>query len=141
MDAAPAINAKPSLLDWIFRVLGFFILVAVAFALPGQPSAELDSSWRMAIGKFFLEGRQFGTEVVFTYGPLGWAMGKTYWGGGWGALIGWQLVQAVVMAMLVYWHAFRLGGYHRVFFPAVLFPVRSHLPGLDSADGHGAGGA
>ncbi len=118
MDAA---TSKPSPLDWTFRVLGFLILVAVTFALPGQPSAQLDSSWRMAIGKFFMEGRQFGTEVVFTYGPLGWAMGKTYWGAGWGALVGWQLVQAVVMATLVYWHAFRMSGYHRVFFLLFFF--------------------
>ena len=111
-------SASPSLspLDWVFRVLGFLTLVAIAFSLPAPPSAELDASWRMAIGKFFLEGRQFGTDVVFTYGPLGWAMGKTYWSGGWNWLVGWQLAQAVVMATLVYWHAFRLTGYYRIFF-------------------------
>jgi hypothetical protein len=116
MAATPSASPKLSPLDWIFRILGFLTLVAIAFSLPAPPSAELDSSWRMAIGKFFQEGRQFGTEVVFTYGPLGWSMGKTYWNGGWGLLIGWQLVQAVVMATLVYWHAFRLQGYSRVFF-------------------------
>ena len=114
-DASPA-PTRLSPLDWTFRILGFLTLVAIAFSLPVQPSAELDASWRMAIGRFFLEGRQFGTEVVFTYGPLGWAMGKTYWGAGWGWLISWQLVQAIVMATLVYWHAFRLTGYYRIFF-------------------------
>src|SRR5436190_22551884 len=116
MDSAQPLPARPSPLDWAFRILGFLLLVAIGFALPGFPAPELDSSWRMAIGKFFTEGRQFGTEIVFTYGPLGWVMGKTYWGGQWAALIGWHVAQAVVMAVLVYWYAFRLTGYSRVFF-------------------------
>ena len=63
-----------------------------------------------------MEGRQFGTDVVFTYGPLGFAMGKTYWGDHWGLLIGWHAVQAVVFSAMVYWHAYRLTGYSRLFF-------------------------
>src|SRR3954453_12297370 len=110
MDAALSPSAKATPLDWFFRILGFLLLVAVGFSLPAPPSAELDASWRMAIGRFFQEGRQFGTDVVFTYGPLGWSMGKTYWDGGWSLLIGWHAIQAVAMAALVYWHAFRLSG-------------------------------
>lgn len=121
MDAATAAPAKPSPLDWMFRSLGFLTLVAVCFSLPAPPALELDASWRMAIGEFFQEGRQFGTDIVFTYGPLGWSMGKTYWDGGWGWLIGWQIAQSVVMATLVYWHAFRLTGYSRVFFLLFFF--------------------
>jgi hypothetical protein len=48
-------------------------------------------------------------------------MAKTYWGGQWASLIGWYAVQAVVMATLVYWHAFRLKGYSRVFFLIFFF--------------------
>ncbi|HKB58147.1 MAG TPA: hypothetical protein VKC51_11215, partial [Lacunisphaera sp.] len=121
MDSATTTPAKPSPLDWIFRILGFVVLTAVAFCLPLFPTMELDSSWRMAIGKFFVEGRQFGKEVVFTYGPLGWAMGKTYWGGQWAGLIGWHVVQSVVFVAVVYWHAFRLSGYSRVFFLLFFF--------------------
>lgn len=108
-------------MDWVFRVLGYLALVAIAFSLPAFPASELDASWRMALGKFFAEGRQFGTEVIFTYGPLGFTMGKTYWGGQWASLIGWHAVQAVIFATIVYWHAFRLTGYNRVFFLAFFF--------------------
>lgn len=121
MDSALPAPARPTPLDWVFRLLGFVTLIAVGFALPGFPASDLDSSWRMALGKFFVEGRQFGTEIVFTYGPLGWVMGKTYWGGQWAGLVGWHVVQAVVMAALVYWHAFRLTGYTRVFFLLFFF--------------------
>jgi len=115
MDSAQTTSPKPSLLDWVFRVLGFLALVAIAFSLPAFPASELDASWRMVLGKFFQEGRQFGTEVVFTYGPLGYTMGKTYWGGQWASLIGWHAVQAVIFATIVYWPGFRLNGYNRVF--------------------------
>lgn len=121
MDSAPSSPARASLLDWIFRSLGFVVMALLAFTLPHFPAMELDASWRMAIGKFFMEGRQFGTEIVFTYGPLGWAMGKTYWGDHWGALIGWHTVQAVVFTAVVFWHAYRLTGYARVFFLLFFF--------------------
>jgi hypothetical protein len=116
MDSASPHTTPASLPDWIFRVLGFLAMVAIAFCLPLFPSMELDASWRMALGRFFMEGRQFGKEIVFTYGPLGFAMGKTYWGDHWGLLIGWHAVQAVVFTAMVYWHAYRLTGYSRLFF-------------------------
>jgi hypothetical protein len=115
MVASATTPPSPTWLDRIFRALGFLALVAVAFSVPEFPAIGLDSSWRMALGRFFLEGRQFGQEVVFTYGPLGFAMGKTYSGDLWGWLIGWHVVQAVVFAAIVYWHAFQLQGYARVF--------------------------
>jgi hypothetical protein len=108
-------SARPTPLDWTFRCLGFAAMVVITFSLPLFPVMELDSSWRQALGKFLMEGRQFGTEVVFTYGPLGFAMGKTYWGDHWSLLIIWHAVQAVVFSAIVYWHAYRLTGYSRLF--------------------------
>jgi len=121
MDSAALPPSKPVLLDWIFRVLGFTAMVAVAFTLPLFPSMELDASWRMALGKFFVEGRQFGREIVFTYGPLGWTMGKTYWGAQLSWLITWHVLQALVFTTVVFWHAYRLTGYSRVFFLLFFF--------------------
>ena len=108
--------ARPSRLYWTLRTFGFLGLVVLGFALPGMPSTGLDASWQMALGRFFTEGRQFGTEIVFTYGPLGWTMGNMYWGQQWGGLIGWHLLLAIVMALLVCWHAGRLPVHRRVLF-------------------------
>lgn len=119
--AAAPVPARSRLLDWLFRVLGFTVMVAVAFSLPLFPALELDSSWRQAIGRFFLEGLQFGKEVVFTYGPLGFAMGKTYWGDHWSLLIWWHAIQSIVFTAVVYWHAYRLKGYSRIFFFGFFF--------------------
>lgn len=116
MEAASSAPARPSAMDWTFRVLGFLALMAACFALPIYPASDLDTSWRMAFGRFFVEGRQFGKDIVFTYGPLGWTMGRAYWGQQWAAQIGWQLGQSFLLAALVTWHAFRLTGYRRVFF-------------------------
>lgn len=129
MDSARPAQAKPTAIDWIFRILGFVVLVATAFSVPNFPATDLDTSWRMALGKFLLEGRQFGTDVVFTYGPLGFAMAKTYWGGQWASLIAWQAVQAVVFAAVVCWHGYRLTGYSRRFFFIFFF-----LTGLSYED-------
>lgn len=112
---------KPTPLDWVFRVLGFIVLALVAFHIPTYPEQGLDASWRMALGKFFVEGRQFGTEVVFTYGPLGYIMGNTYWGGQWASLIVWQALISIVFAIIIYWHGLRLTRYNRLFFFVFFF--------------------
>ena len=121
MDSSEPLPAPPTPLDWIFRILGFAVLAAIAFTVPNFPTADLDSSWRMALGKFLLDGRQFGTDVVFTYGPLGFVMGKTYWGGQWASLIAWQVGQALVFAAMVYWQGARLTGYSRIFYFVFFF--------------------
>ncbi|MCC6415533.1 MAG: hypothetical protein IT582_06465 [Opitutaceae bacterium] len=113
--------SRSKLLDGMFQVLGFLILVALAFRLPAFPALELDSSWRQALGRFYFDGLQFGTDVVFTYGPLGFAMGNTFWGDHWSVLIGWQLAEALVFAGVVYWHARHLAGYSRIFFLGFFF--------------------
>lgn len=123
MLPSPTPVAKPTPLDWFFRALGFLVMAIMAFSLPGFPAVELDPSWRMALGRFFQEGRQFGTEVVFTYGPLGWTMGKTYWGGQWASLITWHVVQALVFTAVIYWNGYRLHGYQRVFFFIFFFTL------------------
>ena len=121
MEPTQPTTARPTTFDWIFRILGFLVLTAIAFSLPGFPASELDTSWRMALGKFFVDGRQFGTEIVFTYGPLGFVMGKTYWGGQWASLLAWHAVQAAVFSGIVYWHGYRLTGYTRTFFFGFFF--------------------
>lgn len=118
--ASPA-PERSRLLDWLFRILGFTAMVGVAFALPLFPVLELDSSWRQAIGRFFFEGLQFGKDVVFTYGPLGFSMGKTYWGDHWSVLIWWHAIQSVVFTAVIFWHAKQLKGYSRIFFFGFFF--------------------
>lgn len=107
--------------DRLLRFLCFVFLAVGAFLLPAMPSLGLDSAWQMALGRLFADGRAFGSEVVFTYGPLGWSMGNMYWGGQWGALVAWHTIMALVMATLLTWQAFRLPPLQRILFLLFFF--------------------
>ncbi len=91
----------------------FLLLVAGSFNYPHYPSADLDGSWRMALGYFFQHGSQFGRDVVFTYGPLGFSMGKTYSGLQFGAILAVQLGVAILAAVVIIHEGRRLQGLSR----------------------------
>jgi hypothetical protein len=114
-----------SVADWIARSLVFVAMVILAFNLPNPPGAGLDASWRMALGKFFSDGLQFGRDVVFTYGPLGFLMGHTYGGLQFASLIIYQVLQAIVCSILIFRYGLRATGYSRLAFFAyfLLFGV------------------
>lgn len=66
-----------------------FVLLWLAIFVPPKPAAvNLDDSWRMVLAHAWLEGWQWGRDIVFTYGPLGWLMAST--DPGYGSL-GWML--------------------------------------------------
>ena len=108
--------ANPSAWKSLGRALLFLLLVTCIFTFPNKPSFDLDASWRMALGRFFLDGLQFGRDVVFTYGPLGFLMGKTYSGLMFWSLLLWQLVAAGVFALLIIKWSERLAVWPRLFF-------------------------
>ena len=91
----------------------FLLLVAGIFNYPLLPAVDLDSSWRIALGYFFQQGAQFGQDVVFTYGPLGFAMGKTYSGLQFAAIVSVQLAVALVGAGVIIHEGRRLQGVSR----------------------------
>lgn len=43
-----------------------------------MPSAALDPSWTMVVQHAFVQGWQFGKDLIFTYGPLGFIMVPQY---------------------------------------------------------------
>ncbi|WP_438479510.1 hypothetical protein [Oleiharenicola lentus] len=98
----PQSPGSPS--TWRSQAPLFILLALVTFSFPLRPSLDLDASWRMALGKFFLDHLQFGRDVVFTYGPLGFLMGKTYSGLLYWSLIAWHLFAACTFAtIIIYW--------------------------------------
>jgi hypothetical protein len=59
-----------------YRLLGCAVLLVIAvFFIPAtfcnRPDFGLDPSWRLLLNKAFSESWQFGTQLVWTYGPLG----------------------------------------------------------------------
>lgn len=109
----------------IGEVLLWLLLALLTFSLPKPPAIELDASWRMALTYFLEHGFAFGRDVVFTYGPLGFLLGRTYTGSLLWAHLGWQLLEAAVTATLLLRVGRDLRGLGRFFFFAffVLFGV------------------
>ncbi|MGE0284183.1 MAG: hypothetical protein AB7P20_26700, partial [Rhizobiaceae bacterium] len=66
----------------IFAGVSGLILLFTLVMLPpwrvGMPSNTLDPSWAMVIQHAFSKGWQFGEDIIFTYGPLGFIMVPQY---------------------------------------------------------------
>jgi len=82
--------------------IALFLLFTVAiFQFPEHPGSGIDPSWKMAMGQTFHDGRQFGSEVVYNYGPLGFLMGNTWFGLQFWSLVFWQLFVAMVFSAII----------------------------------------
>lgn len=52
-----------------------FLLLALTYLnYPAYPGTELDPSWRQMLGFAQARGLQFGEDIIFTYGPLGFLL-------------------------------------------------------------------
>lgn len=113
-------STRPLLTAPLSRILGwgvlFLLLLAGCFTFPNPPSTGLDPSWRMALGYFYENGMQFGRDVVFTYGPLGFVMGKTFFGLQFWPLITGQLILAFVSTVTILLQGRRLEGRSRMIY-------------------------
>lgn len=107
------VSSRPSASDWVARTFFFLVLALVIFTFPFLPANELDASWRMVLAQAFHDRLQFGVDLVFTYGPLGFLMGKTYAGLYYNTFLVWQALQALVFGLLIFRLGLRLSGYRR----------------------------
>src|SRR5512145_2592476 len=92
------------------KALLFVLLVAALFRYPSYPSFGLDASWAIALGQFFNDGLQFGPDVAFTLGPLGFLYSNMYSGSQFWSLIVWQVSAAAVFAIIIIDNAQLLAG-------------------------------
>lgn len=71
-------DTRSSKLAWWCGELGLAVLVfAGLFQFPAPPSVELDPSWLQVLAYAWRENLQFGSDLVFTYGPLGFLLNPT----------------------------------------------------------------
>jgi hypothetical protein len=99
--SAVSIPATPEPSNRLGNFLLWLLLALAILNFPHAPTLDLDASWRMALGAFFHEGLQFGRDVIFTYGPLGYLLGRTYSGLHFWSLVAWQIFQAVTFAAVI----------------------------------------
>jgi hypothetical protein len=101
-ESVPApLDSESSVARRLGDILIWLLLFLMTFSLPKNATVDLDNSWRMGLTYFLDHGYAFGRDVIFTYGPLGFLLGRTYTGEYLWALLGWQVVQAVVTATLL----------------------------------------
>lgn len=91
--------AFPTLLGNIALVLGLWLAL---IHLPLPPTTGLDPSWRMAIGYGAEHGWQFGRDIVFTYGPLGYLLASTNSGGLHLQHLFWQIGANLIFALSIW---------------------------------------
>lgn len=71
----PLPGRSPACLTNRFRWICFLAVVLATFPAPIQPHiANVDGSWRYALNELHRQGKVFGRDVNFTYGPLGFAV-------------------------------------------------------------------
>jgi hypothetical protein len=79
----------------------FLLFVVAIFQFPESPSTGLDPSWRMVLGRVFHDHLQFGRDIVYNYGPLGFLMANTWCGLYYWSFIAWQFIASCVFAGVI----------------------------------------
>lgn len=97
----------PTVFGQRFRAALIFVLLVAGLWLclirvPAMPTTDLDPSWRMALGYAVEHGWQFGRDIVFTYGPLGYVLAPTNSGSLYNQQLAWQLGANLIFALTIW---------------------------------------
>jgi hypothetical protein len=121
----------PRIARWIGWPACFTLVFVSAFFLSGtlQPPLELDPSWHAAIEYATMHHLQFGTQIVFTFGPLGFLSTRTSMGHLPGVRIAFAFFWSTLAALAAMTLAKRLAGWVRYAFLAwlVVFTLSAGL--------------
>ena len=101
MSVAPAELRPAAPPIWERGLLGLAGLVTLFVLLdfPEPPSDWLDASWQAALTDAHVHGRQFGKEVIFTFGPWGWLTSHFIVGGALTGKLVWEFTAKAVLAV------------------------------------------
>ena len=129
---AMSFRMSPQTARWIGWPACFTLVFVSAFFLSGtrQPPLELDPSWHAALEYATAHHLQFGTQIVFTFGPLGFLSTRTSLGHLLGARIAFAFFWSALVALTATALAKRLPGWVRYAFLAWLV-VFTLSEGLD----------
>jgi hypothetical protein len=130
--AAMNFRMPPQTARWIGWPACFTLVLVSAFFLSGtrQPPLELDPSWQAALEYATTHHLQFGTQIVFTFGPLGFLAMPYSLGHLLGVRIAFAFFWSALVALAATTLAKRLPGWVRYAFLAWLM-VFTLSEGLD----------
>jgi len=123
---------SPRTARWIGWPACFTLVFISAFSLSGTrpPRLDLDPSWQVALEYAETHRLQFGTQIVFTFGPLGFLSAPTSLGHLVGARVAFAFLWSGIVALAATSLAKRLTGWIRYGFLAWLV-VFTLSEGLD----------
>lgn len=116
--------AQPSRVTSVAVTVALWVLLFLSMLkLPAGVSSGLDPSWRMVIGYAIGHGFQWGEDLVFTYGPLGYLLASTNHGEHYNHFLIWQALSNAVFATVILvfgrrftgWRAFAYYAYFLAF--------------------------
>ena len=124
-DPAPTAHRPSTLAGRLRYGLGQAALVVglwlTLIRLPLSPTADLDSSWRMTLGYALQHGWQFGRDIVFTYGPLGYVLAPTNSGTLYVPQLAWQIGANLLFALAIWGLGRRLTGWRQAVYYVYFF--------------------
>lgn len=121
-DAAEAVGLRDRTISWWLGQGALFALLWLSLVkLPDPPSTGLDTSWRMIISYGVEHGLQFGRDIAFTYGPMGYLLSYTYAGKLLVSTWVWQIAGNLVIAAGLWRFGTMLTGGRMALYYAFLF--------------------
>ena len=105
---------------WMGKGMVFILLWFAFLKLPLLSSAEPMPSWESVLAYAFQQKWQWGVEVVFTYGPLGFITADAYWGWHLGLMLAWAGGAAALFSVLILPVLQRLPAINRIIFCALV---------------------
>lgn len=95
---ACAVTPQERRRGWLLRALATLLLAMAFFELPGPVAPGLDPSHAVVLVHAHRHGLQFGPEVSFTYGPLGFLRAQHAHGDLPAALLAWRTAGMLALA-------------------------------------------
>lgn len=109
----------------------WFVVWLSLLKLPAPPTSGLDPSWRMVIGYALGHGLQWGTDLIFTYGPLGYLLAATNHGANYGDFLIWQAVSNAAFATVIWLLGRQFLGWRKVaYYAYFLLLVANYLDAM-----------
>ncbi len=69
--------------------------------LPSTAADPSPQSWEPVLAYGFVHHLQWGKDIIFTYGPLGFLTADFYWGHGFGLILGWAFGFSLLLTWLL----------------------------------------
>ena len=113
---------------WTGQSILYFLLWATLIKLPEPPSTALDASWKMVISYAAAHQLQFGQDLAFTYGPMGYLLSYAYVGQLFVVNWLWQIIGNLVIAAGFWRFGSLLSLKRQVLYYAYLFFFASMSP-------------